>query len=87
MHEHSLMADLLKKIETVARQKGGGRVVAVRVKLGALSNITREHFEEHFRMETRGTAAEGARLDLEQITDKADPNAQKLLLDSVEVEF
>jgi hydrogenase nickel incorporation protein HypA/HybF len=85
MHEHSLIADLLKKIETIARDNGSDRIVAVSVKLGALSHITPEHFREHFMVETKGTLAEGALLDVEQLTDTTDPNAQEILLDSVEI--
>ncbi len=87
MHEDSLMADLLNKIEAVARDNGGGRVVSIRVKFGALSHITRELFEEHFLMKTRGTPVEGARLKVEQMTDTADPNAQEIMLESIELAF
>ncbi len=86
MHEDSMMADLLKKIEAVARDNGG-RVVSIRVKLGALSHITRELFEEHFLIRTRGTPVEGARLKVEQMTDTANPNAQEILLESIELAF
>lgn len=85
MHEHSLIADLLKKIEIIANDNGSNRVIAVKVKLGALSHITPEHFTEHFIEETKGTLAEGARLDIEQMTDTKDDNAQDILLESVEV--
>ncbi len=87
MHENSVMADLLKKIEAVSRDNGGGRVVSIRVKLGALSHITRDLFEEHFLIKTRGTPMEGARLKIEQMTDTANPNAQEILLESIEFAF
>jgi len=85
MHEFSLMADLLKKIEKTARDSGSKKVVAVKVKLGALSHITPEHFAEHFEEAVRGTVAEGARLNVEQMTDTNSPTAQDVLLDSIEV--
>lgn len=85
MHEFSLMADLLRKIETVARDNQADKVVRVKVKLGALSHITPEHFEEHFVEAIHGTVAEGAKLEVEQMTDQNDPHAQDILLDSVEV--
>ncbi|MGK2940230.1 MAG: hydrogenase maturation nickel metallochaperone HypA, partial [Immundisolibacter sp.] len=37
MHEHSLIANLLSKIEAVAEQERAEQVVGVRVWLGALS--------------------------------------------------
>lgn len=85
MHEFSLMADLVKKIKKVAEDAKSDKVVAVKVRLGALSHITPEHFAEHFEEAMRGTVAEGARLDVEQMTDEKSPNAQDILLESVEV--
>lgn len=82
MHEFSLMADLIKKIESLAN---ASRVVAVKVKLGALSHITPEHFAEHFEEAIRGTVAEGARLHVEQMNDTNSPTAQDILLESIEV--
>ncbi len=83
MHEMSLMADLLRKVEATAQAQ---QVVSVTVKLGALSHISPEHFREHFAQATRGTIAEGARLEIEVLTDLSDPQAQQIVLDSVEVE-
>lgn len=88
MHEFSLMADLLRKIEHIAQEAGGPEkitITAIRVKLGALSHISAEHFREHFATAIKGTVAEGARLDVEELTDTSDPNAQEILLDSIEV--
>ena len=86
MHEFSLINDLMRKIETIARDQGAGRVVALKVKLGALSHISAEHFCEHFEAAARGTIAEGGRLEIETLTDESDPHAQDILLDSVELE-
>ena len=85
MHEFSLMADLLRKIEGVARENGNGRVLVVRVRLGALSHITPEHFAEHFKEGVRGTQAEDAELEIVQMTDMEDPEAQEIFLESVEI--
>jgi hydrogenase nickel incorporation protein HypA/HybF len=86
MHELSLMSDLLRKIESIARAHGGRNVVSVKIKLGALSHISPDHFREHFVRSTNGTIAEGARLDIEALTDTTDPQAQEILLESVEVD-
>ncbi|MFZ5914677.1 MAG: hydrogenase maturation nickel metallochaperone HypA [Pseudomonadota bacterium] len=85
MHEFSLMADLLRKIEQLAKDADAGKIMAVKVKLGALSHITPEHFREHFEEAIVGTIAEGAELDVEQCGDEHDPNAQDILLESVEI--
>ena len=95
MHEFSLMADLFRKIDSISRDheslnhksldKGQAKVLTVSVKLGALSHITPEHFTEHFNEFAKGTVAEGATLKIIQLEDKNDPNAQDILLDSVEL--
>jgi hydrogenase nickel incorporation protein HypA/HybF len=86
MHEMSLMTDLIRKVEGTAQAQQASKVVCVTVKLGALSHISPDHLREHFAQATRGTLAEGARLQVEILTDLADPQAQQIVLDSVEVE-
>jgi hydrogenase nickel incorporation protein HypA/HybF len=85
MHEYSLMADLLRKIKRIADETKAERVTSVKVTLGALSHITPDHFREHFVEAIKGTVAEGATLKIEQMTDQADPNAQEIMLESVDV--
>jgi hydrogenase nickel incorporation protein HypA/HybF len=85
MHEASLLRDILSKIESVARQNEVERVLKVRVRLGALSHISPEHFREHFEAAVPGTAAEGAELEVEVLSDIHDPLAQEIVLDSVEL--
>ena len=85
MHEFSLMADLFRKIDGISRDNDNGRVVIVRVKLGALSHITPDHFAEHFDEFSKGTPAEGAKLEVTQLDDTKDPNAQDIMLDSVDL--
>lgn len=86
MHEQALMRDVMAKIEGVALADGARRVTRVRVRLGALSHFTPEHFREHFDDASRGTLAEGAEVDAVLLDDLADPNAAAVLLESVEVE-
>jgi hydrogenase nickel incorporation protein HypA/HybF len=86
MHELSLFADLMRKIEAVAREQGARRVVGVHVTLGALSHLSPAHFLEHFEQLSPGTVAEGARLEVAVNPDTSDPRAQEIVLDSVEVE-
>jgi len=86
MHEHSLMADLMRKILSVSLMNGSARVVGLSVKLGALAYISPDHFREHFVEAARGTVAENARLDIELLTDATHPRAQDIWLDSVELE-
>lgn len=85
MHEASLMNNLMSKIESVAREQNATRVLAISVRLGALSHMSPSHFREHFVVSSAGTIAEGAELKIEVLTDTNDPNAQEILLESVEI--
>lgn len=86
MHELSLIADLIRKIETIAHEQRADKVTGVKVSIGALTYISAEHLLEHFVEAARGTLAEGARLETETLTDITDPHAQEILLVSVEIE-
>jgi hydrogenase nickel incorporation protein HypA/HybF len=76
------MKDLLRKIDAVA---DGSRVTLIRVRLGALSHFTEAHFREHFADASRGTIAEGARVETELATDTTEPTAQGVVLESIDV--
>jgi hydrogenase nickel incorporation protein HypA/HybF len=86
VHERALMNDLVRRIEAAAAGEGGARVVRIRVRLGALSHFTPEHFREHFETASRGTLAEGAEVEAELRTDPTEPEAQGVLLESVDLE-
>jgi hydrogenase nickel incorporation protein HypA/HybF len=86
MHEQALMRDVLGRVEAVARAEGATRVTLVRVRLGALSHFTPEHFGEHFEDAARGTVADGAAVVATLEDDITDPLAGDVLLESVEVE-
>jgi hydrogenase nickel incorporation protein HypA/HybF len=85
MHEHALMKDLIAKIESEAAAAGAVRVSCVRVRLGALSHFTVEHFREHFEDASRGTVAEGAQVEAEVGTSHTEAGAQGVLLESIDL--
>ena len=80
------MVALMRRIEAVAAQEGAGRVTAVRVRLGALSHMSPEHFREHWDVAARGSIAQDAVLDIEVCDDLSDPAAQDVTLLSLDVE-
>jgi hydrogenase nickel incorporation protein HypA/HybF len=86
VHEASLMKNLMRRIDEVAKAERARRIVSVSVWLGALSHMSAEHFTEHFEQAAVGTIAEGARLAITVSDDMRSENAQELLLQSVEVE-
>lgn len=72
MHERSIMASLMRRIDALARSHGARRVTAVRVRLGALSHMSKEHFCEHFEQAARGSLAQGAAIDAQHTSDLFD---------------
>ncbi len=85
MHEHSLVAGLIGRIEMIALEQGGKKIAGVKVRLGALSQISGPHFRGHFLEAARGTSVEGAKLEIEEGTDVTAPDAQHILLESIEL--
>ena len=87
MHETGLVRALIRQIDQVAAAHGATRVSGVAVWLGALSHLSAAHFREHFEAEARGSTAEGAKLTITESADSADPDAQHLRLESVDMEL
>ncbi len=83
MHEASLIADLIAKVEQAARDHGAHRVITVAISVGALDPAAPEHLRGHFEAAAAGTMLEGAEL---RITRNPDPLTSGLLLESVELE-
>lgn len=85
MHERALMDDLVRKVLAVADAEHATTVTRIRVRLGALSHFTPEHFREHWVDASRGTLAEGAAVDATLDPDLDGQAAQGVVLESVEV--
>jgi hydrogenase nickel incorporation protein HypA/HybF len=69
----------------VAEAEGAGSVTRIRVRLGALSHFTPEHFAEHWADASRGTLADGAEVDAVMDADLDGEAAQGVVLESVVV--
>jgi hydrogenase nickel incorporation protein HypA/HybF len=81
------MKDVVREIQHVAEREGAGKVLCVGVRLGPLSHFTPAHFREHFEDATRGTIAEGARVDAVVDDDLTSAHARDVVLVRVEVEL
>jgi hydrogenase nickel incorporation protein HypA/HybF len=79
------MDDLVRKVLAVAEAEDASSVSRIRVRLGALSHFTPEHFVEHWIDASRGTLAEGAEVDASMDGSLDGDAAQGVLLESVEV--
>lgn len=80
------MTALMRRVDQVARDEGAGRVVGVRVRIGALAHMSPEHFREHWDVASAGSVAQDAALTIETSDDLDDPAAQNVTLLSLEVE-
>ena len=67
MHETALVRDIVHRIEELARAAGAQRVTGAKIWLGALSQLSAEHFREHFVIEARDTLAAGAVLEIADV--------------------
>jgi hydrogenase nickel incorporation protein HypA/HybF len=85
MHESTLMAGVIRRVERVAGDAGADEVTRVHLWLGALAHISPEHLREHFEIAARGTVAAGAQVEIDESGDIDDPNAQEIILTAVEV--
>ncbi|MCS7006979.1 MAG: hydrogenase maturation nickel metallochaperone HypA, partial [Gaiellaceae bacterium] len=65
--------------------EGAEAVTRIRVRLGALSHFTPEHFRAHWEDASRGTLAEGAQVDARVDQELTGEAAQGVVLESVEV--
>ncbi len=86
MHEFSLMLDLIRQVEALARQRGAQRVTSIKLRLGPHAHLSASHLRDLFPLVARGTMAEGARVDINVRVDPDDPYAHDVLLESVEME-
>jgi hydrogenase nickel incorporation protein HypA/HybF len=85
VHERALMEDLVRKVLAVAEAEGATSVTRIRVRLGALSHFSPEHFREHWADATRGTIAQGSEAAATPDADTGSAAAQGVVLESVEV--
>lgn len=85
MHELSLLNDIFGKINRIARENSADRVLGVKIRLGALSHISAEHFRVHFEDAAKGTIVENTRLEIVEDSDPEAPDAQEMILESIEL--
>ncbi|MGA4645275.1 hydrogenase maturation nickel metallochaperone HypA [Limisphaera sp. 4302-co] len=67
MHEVGLMTEAIRIALEEARARGARRITALRLRVGTLSGVVPEALAFAFDLVTARTAAEGARLEVEQV--------------------
>lgn len=85
MHESSMMTNLMRQIESAARDQDATRIVGVTLRLGAMTNISPAHLHEHFIMAARGTIAEDASLNIIEEDNPSSPFAAQVRLEGIDV--
>jgi hydrogenase nickel incorporation protein HypA/HybF len=65
MHELSLVESILQIIEEYAEREGFSRVTSLRLSCGKLSCVVPQALRFAFEVQSKGTRAEGASLELE----------------------
>jgi hydrogenase nickel incorporation protein HypA/HybF len=85
MHEEALLRDLLRKVDEVARANGAVHVTRIQLWVGALSHFSEAALRERWSLATRETNLQGSRLEVEMSTDPHDPQADGVVLRSVDV--
>jgi Zn finger protein HypA/HybF involved in hydrogenase expression len=68
MHEHGVITRLMG-LALEEAQRRGGRLAAVRVRLGALAASTPEHFREDFERACAELGVRGVQLEIEPLPD------------------
>jgi len=86
MHEASLMKNLMRQLDEIAKAEDAKCITGITVWLGALSHMSAAHFTEHFEESSVGTIAEGAELDIIVSDDTNDADAQGILIRSISVD-
>jgi hydrogenase nickel incorporation protein HypA/HybF len=87
MHETGIVRDLVRRMDQAAREAGATRVSGASVWLGALSQFSPAHFRAHFDDEAHGTLAEGAVLRIEVSQDPLHPQAQSVMMQSLDLDI
>jgi hydrogenase nickel incorporation protein HypA/HybF len=67
VHETSLMKNMLAIVDRAALAEGGGPVRLVHLRIGEMAGVSEDALRFAFDVMARGTAAEGASLDVEKV--------------------
>jgi hydrogenase nickel incorporation protein HypA/HybF len=82
MHEYHLIKPLIDTIEAKVKTLPDiKKVTRIEITLGMLKMVTKEHFTEHFKEQSKGTICEGAELDIKEVP------GDTLVVENIEGEF
>jgi hydrogenase nickel incorporation protein HypA/HybF len=67
MHEVSVMRNLLDIVEAAAEREGTDRIDVIHLRIGEMTGINFESLEFAFEILSKGTRAEGAKLEYDKV--------------------
>ncbi|MFH0886968.1 MAG: hydrogenase maturation nickel metallochaperone HypA [bacterium] len=67
MHELAMIKNIIELIEKVALDNHAAKVLSAKVKIGELQEVTKENFIFVFKQQARGTLADGARIEIDEV--------------------
>ena len=85
MHERTLVLDLLRKVESVAREHRA-KARYVKIRIGPSCHIQPETLRAQFSLLARGTAAEGAGVEVMVEAAGTSQTGREVVLESIEIE-
>jgi len=86
MHEEAMLKDVVRKAAEVAQREGAVRVTRVRLWVGARSHLEGPELRDRWASAVTGTALSGAEVEVEASSDRGDPNAERVILQSLDVD-
>jgi hydrogenase nickel incorporation protein HypA/HybF len=86
MHEEAMLKDVVRKAEEVARREEAVRVTRVRLWVGARCHLAGPELKAHWDYAVQGTILSGAEVEIETSNDPNHPNAETVLLRSLDVD-
>jgi len=86
MHEESMLRDLVRKAEEVARKEGAVRVTRVHLWVGARSHLGGPELRDRWAHAVAGTTLSGSEVEFETSSDRGDPRAENVILRSLDVD-
>lgn len=67
MHEVGIMQNALAMALKAAERQGSQHIHGIRMRIGVMSGVVRDALQFAFEVAARGTIAEGARLDVDEV--------------------
>jgi hydrogenase nickel incorporation protein HypA/HybF len=81
-----MIRDVVRKAEEVAHRERAARVTRIRLWVGARSHLTGPELKDRWAHAVTGTVLAGAPVEIETSRDPNDPNAERLVLRSLDVD-